>query len=483
MREDDDHDELVAALQDVMLPPGIPVLPGVDLAARYCLPGGAEEAVGNWFDVITLDDGRIGLIVGEAVGTGIAAAAAMGQVRAVLRAGLQFHQDVVAALELADTFARTSDDARGIGIVVALVDPSAESVTYATAGHPAPIITDSDESRCLDRSGAGWLGTGSTFTSTEAVLSRGDLVLLTCAAPHRTSGSMTSVVDRERLPGNTDATCDRLISALVGLGNGDALTLLVAELRLEPRSAFSLDLPAGEWAKRTGRERLSEWLREIDAPHMDTMAIVHASGELITNAVEHAHGGRHTSASTEIATMAQVHIRAELTTDGQVRVEVSDHGTWREPADDDLSRGRGLAMAAGLVDSMQVTTGETGTQAVITQRLCRPVHLDRGPRIPASLPVRAVEVLSPEPGAVALLGDFGHDDVDRVTAELLLASRGGTRPLRVDLGQVTHLANTAVRMLADLIAAHGATSIALSAPLDSAAHRALDVACVPHDAA
>lgn len=484
MSEDVEHDELVAALQDVMLPTGIPVLPDVDLAARYCLPGGADEAVGDWFDVVDLPGGRLGLVVGEAVGTGMAAAAAMGQVRAVLRAGLERHADVVLALELADTFARSSDDARGTGVVVAIMDPAAGTLTYATAGHPAPVVVSGGEGRRLGRSPAGWLGTGSTFTASETSVSRGDLVMLTCAAPYPMGGSFPEVLGRTVVPGNPEATCDRLVGALVGFGGNDTLTLLAAELRTEPRPAFSLDLPGGNQAKRTGREQLALWLDGIDAPPMDAMAIVHAAAELVANAVEHAHAGRHSSASSEVATMAQLRMRGELTADGEVRIEVSDHGTWREPTDDDLARGRGLAMAAGLVDRLHVVSDAGGTHAVLNHRLSRPVHIDRGPQATtASLPVRAVEVTRPEPGAVNLQGSFGHDDVDRVTAELLLASRGGTRQVRVDLGQLTHVASTAVRMLSDMVAGVRSAPVVLRAPVDSPAHRALDVACVPHDAA
>ena len=63
------------------------------LAARY-LPGTVGVDVGgDWYDVIHLDDGRIGLVVGDVVGKGVQAAAMMGQLRNALRAFAFEHDD------------------------------------------------------------------------------------------------------------------------------------------------------------------------------------------------------------------------------------------------------------------------------------------------------------------------------------------------------------------------------------------------------
>ena len=59
---------------------------GVTLAARY-LPGTVGVDVGgDWYDIIQLEDGSIGLVVGDVVGKGVQAAAMMGQLRNALRA-------------------------------------------------------------------------------------------------------------------------------------------------------------------------------------------------------------------------------------------------------------------------------------------------------------------------------------------------------------------------------------------------------------
>src|SRR5690242_5827348 len=75
----------VAALQAALLPSGVPLLPRVALGARYLLAEADTAAAGDWYDAVVLSDGSIGLVVGDVVGHGLAASAAMGQLRAVAR--------------------------------------------------------------------------------------------------------------------------------------------------------------------------------------------------------------------------------------------------------------------------------------------------------------------------------------------------------------------------------------------------------------
>ena len=68
-------------MQRSVLPERLPSVGGVTLAARY-LPGTVGVDVGgDWYDIIQLEDGSIGLVVGDVVGKGVQAAAMMGQLR------------------------------------------------------------------------------------------------------------------------------------------------------------------------------------------------------------------------------------------------------------------------------------------------------------------------------------------------------------------------------------------------------------------
>jgi len=89
---------------------------------------------------------------------------------------------------------------------------------------------------------------------------------------------------------------------------------------------------------------------------------------------------------------------------------------------------------------------------------------------------------------VALRGAFGHDDVERVAAELLVATRGGTVRLSLDLREVTNLSTSAVQLLTDLTSVNRAVGmyaadIEILSKSDSTVQRTLDSACIPHHAA
>ena len=80
-----DH-RLAATLQQSLLPQRLPEDDRIELAVRY-LPGSAGlEVGGDWFDAVALDGGRLAITLGDVVGRGVEAAAAMAQLRNALRA-------------------------------------------------------------------------------------------------------------------------------------------------------------------------------------------------------------------------------------------------------------------------------------------------------------------------------------------------------------------------------------------------------------
>ena len=73
-------------LQRSLLPDHLPQLPDFAVAVRYVPGGTGLEVGGDWYDAIGLADGRLAVVVGDVVGRGIPAAAAMGQLRNALLA-------------------------------------------------------------------------------------------------------------------------------------------------------------------------------------------------------------------------------------------------------------------------------------------------------------------------------------------------------------------------------------------------------------
>ena len=97
--------DVITRLQHALLPAGLPVLPRAQIAARYLPAAHGQAPGGDWFDAAVLPRGLVALSVGDVAGGGLAASAAMGQLRAVLNDLLVSDPDLAAALRHADAFA------------------------------------------------------------------------------------------------------------------------------------------------------------------------------------------------------------------------------------------------------------------------------------------------------------------------------------------------------------------------------------------
>src|SRR5580704_16688956 len=153
---------MVAELQEALLPAALLVLPRARIAARYQAAGQEQSAGGDWFDAIPLADGSVALVVGDVVGHGVAASAAMGQLRAVLTELLATEADLGQVLERADAFAARTPALRVATLALAVLDPTGGKLRYTTCGHPPPLVIGVDgAARYLEGTGTGPLGTGS----------------------------------------------------------------------------------------------------------------------------------------------------------------------------------------------------------------------------------------------------------------------------------------------------------------------------------
>nr|WP_229322711.1 PP2C family protein-serine/threonine phosphatase [Streptomyces sp. UNOC14_S4] len=136
--------EAVITLREELLPRRLPRVPGVRLAVRHRSgPGGG----GDWYDALPLPEGALGLAVGGVSGTGPGAVAAMGRLRASLRAyAVMEGEDPVAVLSDLELLLRLTEPARTATALFAYCEPSAGAggrcgkVVLAGAGHCPPLI-------------------------------------------------------------------------------------------------------------------------------------------------------------------------------------------------------------------------------------------------------------------------------------------------------------------------------------------------------
>ena len=135
--------EMAVRLQRAVLPAALPDLDGWELAAHYS-PAGHLEAGGDFYDVIPLDGGRMAFFIGDVMGRGVQAAAAMAQMRSAVRVLVAVDPDPAAVLERLDTFFDRYALNQLVTMLYVVADPAADEVAIANAGHLPPIVIRAD---------------------------------------------------------------------------------------------------------------------------------------------------------------------------------------------------------------------------------------------------------------------------------------------------------------------------------------------------
>jgi serine phosphatase RsbU (regulator of sigma subunit) len=121
-------------------------LPGgaLELVAHYLPQAEGSHVGGDWYDALTFEDGCVALCIGDVAGKGLAAAVTMGQVRSAMSALALTHRQPRDLLERVDVFVSRLDTM--VTVLYLLVDPAAGTITYARAGHLAPLRRAADGS-------------------------------------------------------------------------------------------------------------------------------------------------------------------------------------------------------------------------------------------------------------------------------------------------------------------------------------------------
>jgi serine phosphatase RsbU (regulator of sigma subunit) len=143
----EERDRTAKVLQRSLLPPDLPAIPHVDLAARYLPVGEGNEVGGDFYDVFDSGDGSWSAVVGDVCGKGPEAAAVMGLVRHTLRALARFQRRPSSLLrELNRSLIEQSVDERFCTVCYLRMRPTADGVrvTLCAAGHPLPFLLRAD---------------------------------------------------------------------------------------------------------------------------------------------------------------------------------------------------------------------------------------------------------------------------------------------------------------------------------------------------
>lgn len=492
-RDDQPLDSLpgagLAAMQAALLPATVPVLPRIAVGARYLLADVDTTAGGDWFDAVVRPDGSLGLVVGDVVGHGVAASAAMGQLRAVARHCLESAASPATVVTSLDQFADQLDGARTATVCVAVLQPATGLVRFSSAGHPAPLLITADDRDYLPRPRGAPLATGATYAETTEMLGEGDLLLLYTDGiverpglhPAQGCAELADVAARAatRWAGHDglpvpQRVCDETLTRLTRItGYRDDVTLIAAQWHA-PAGRVELTLPDIPLAVTTTRVALDGWLAALQVDEHTASAIQHAVGEAVTNAVEHAYPHRPGTHSVDV--------RAELTAAGTAEIVVADRGRWRDPVGQ-LYGGLGLTMASELVDDVAIDRGGSGTTVRLRHRLGRPVTMSTSsldtPMGPADdEPFMAALTAVDDPDAVLVVrGPIDAAGAVELRDQLRSVTGNGTVSRTVDLSRVTLLASAAVHVLHQACDRSTAQRehLRLLAPRGSAAHHVLEM--------
>ncbi len=145
------------AFQTSLLPQELPQLDGLEVACRYVPAkplvthgqGIQTQVGGDWYDIIPLSAGRVGIVIGDVEGRGARAAAVMGQLRAALRAFAQDDKPPAEILRKLDEWCRTLSPAKGdpgasdapmVSCTYLVYDAWSRTLSFANAGHDAPLL-------------------------------------------------------------------------------------------------------------------------------------------------------------------------------------------------------------------------------------------------------------------------------------------------------------------------------------------------------
>jgi PAS domain S-box-containing protein len=128
------------SFQEAALPAELPGVCGFRFDAIYEAGRAEAQIGGDWYDAFRLDDGRIVISIGDVAGSGLRAAVTMSNVRQAIRGVAQVHADPALMLEAADRTLRAEVPDRFVTAFVGVIDGVARTLSYASAGHPPPLV-------------------------------------------------------------------------------------------------------------------------------------------------------------------------------------------------------------------------------------------------------------------------------------------------------------------------------------------------------
>ncbi len=361
---------IALTLQAAALPKSLPTIPGISFDAVYQAARSEALVGGDWYDAFRLDDGRIVLSIGDVMGSGLDAAVTMSAARQAIRGATQIYPDPVAVLDAADRALRSDQPDRIVTAFVGMLDPLTLSFTYASAGHPPPLVRSADGS-IAELGGSGLplgLRDPSRFRERSHSVALSDQALLVLYTDGLVESSRDLLEGDRRL---RDALNDSAVlsaehpasairDAVIDLAQDDIalLTVHIDNVRSRVTQLAGTGPEQARWtfdahdpdAARSVRHAIADALRRHGATEPDIYDAEMIFSELVGNVVRHSGG--------------QVELAVDITGKAPV-LHVMDRGSGftfhaRLPNDVMSESGRGLYIAATLASELSVLPRREG---------------------------------------------------------------------------------------------------------------------------
>jgi len=175
-----EHDAAVT-LQRALLPKALPEIEGMAFAARYEPAAPGLQVGGDWYEVVNVADGMVGLTIGDVAGRGLRAAAVMGRIRPALAAYVLDGHPPHEAVGRLDRLLHEIADPVMTTIFHMRYDRDRGIARFVRAGHPPALLRASDGSITpLEGTGNPPVGvlSGATYTEAEVAIQPGSMLLL-----------------------------------------------------------------------------------------------------------------------------------------------------------------------------------------------------------------------------------------------------------------------------------------------------------------
>jgi PAS domain S-box-containing protein len=317
------------AFQTSLLPKDPPFVDGLEVAYKYVPAKPLEthgqgiqtQVGGDWYDIIPLSAGRVGIVIGDVEGRGARAAAVMGQLRAALRAFAQDDKSPAEILRRLDDWVRSLGPATAEEHGFAAADPPTVSCTYlvydawsrtlsfSNAGHEPPLIVrghDVSQLEILDRGvllgvrGKGvrglptyreenrYLAPGSTLVFyTDGLIDRRQRADGTGHYSDAEVQHMLRQAVRDAADGTVEQVAEAAETAVPGEIDDDMAVVVVRTSPVDLASwegQFPAEPIRVSEARRLAHETFTSWGMDIDQADLTCLLV----SEVVTNVVLHA---------------------------------------------------------------------------------------------------------------------------------------------------------------------------------------------------